>query len=122
MLWAISSSAGFSFVPNTRYYDLYNYEANYYTSSSILHSRGLLGDATRETVKEYGNESGGWYSDYARLPYSEYAWIGRSGGPGSKTSAGIFYFGYNNGNARSDRSYRAVLSAQDGSSNTLSGN
>ncbi len=99
-----SSSAGFSSAPNAKYYDKYTYDSSY-----TSRGRGKLGDATKETLKTFGNDSGGWYSDYAYFVYSGDSWFYRGGRYSNGSNAGVFDFSSNNGSADSDRSARAVL-------------
>ena len=99
-----SSIAGFSSAPNAKYYDKYTY-----SSDLTTHSRGKLGDATKETLKSYGNSTGGWYDDYAYFVTSSYSWFVRGGNYSEGSYAGVFYFYNHNGDADSDSSARAVL-------------
>ena len=102
-----SSNAGFTTAPDAKYYDSYKYDTSY-----TSHARGKLGDATKETLTTFGNNSGGWYSDYAYFPASSYSWFDRGGNYNNGTSAGVFYFSYSGGSSCSNDSARAVLSAQ----------
>ena len=99
-----SSDSEFSNAPNAKYYDKYTYDSSY-----TSHGRGKLGDATKETLSTFGNNTGGWYSDYADFVSSSYSWFLRGGGYDVDSYAGVFYFGRNYGNANSYRSARAVL-------------
>ena len=99
-----SSNAGFSSAPNAKYYDKYTYSSDWST-----HSRGKLGDATKETLKSYGNSTGGWYDDYAYFVNSSGSWFVRGGGCSNGSNAGVFFFSGDNGNAGSGHSARAVL-------------
>ena len=63
-----SSSSGFSTPPDSIYYDSYTYGTSYTT-----HGRGKLGDATKETLKTFESDTGGWYSDYAYFPDSSFS-------------------------------------------------
>jgi hypothetical protein len=105
-----SSSAGFSVTPDSKYYNSYNYQSdvNIYTD----HSRGLLGDATKETLKTFGSETGGWNSDYAFLPSGVSSWFKRGGYASYGDGAGVFDFHRHNGVAHNLGSFRSVLSAQ----------
>lgn len=97
-----SSNAGFSSAPNAKYYDKYTYSSDWST-----HSRGKLGDATKETLKSYGNSTGGWYDDYANFVNSSYSWFIRGGDYGS--GAGVFAFFDDVGDEHSNVGARAVL-------------
>jgi hypothetical protein len=101
------SSSGLS-KPDTKYYDSYAYSASTYTD----HARGQLGDATKETLKTFGSDVGGWYSDYAALPNGAYSWFVRGGYYSSGANAGAFYFSRNTGGAYVNNGFRSVLSAQ----------
>ncbi len=98
-----SSLAEFSTPPDSIYYDSYTYGTSY-----TNHERGKLGDATKETLKTFGSNTGGWYSDYAYFPYSSYSWFYRGGSCSNGSIAGLFSFHRNNGNAASGFSARAV--------------
>ena len=98
-----SSSAGFSEVPDSKYYDSYTYG-----TSNTNHGRGKLGDATKEILKTFGSTSGGWYSDYADFPYSSRSWFLRGGYFSDGSHAGLFYFHYISGYSHSTYSARAV--------------
>ncbi len=99
-----SSNAGFSSAPNAKYYDKYTYSSDWST-----HSRGKLGDATKETLKSYGNSTGGWYDDYAYFVISGSSWFRRGGYYNNGSSAGVFAFDSNDGYANGGISARAVL-------------
>lgn len=99
-----SSSAGFTTNPESKYYDLYTYN-----TSSVIHSRGKLGDATKETLSTYGSSIGGWYTGYAYFPYSSYSWFMRGGFYNNGANTGIFFFYYGNGTSNTYRTSRAVL-------------
>ena len=104
-----SSSAGFTSdnVPDSKYFDSYTYSTSY-----TNHARGKLGDATKETLKTFGSETGGWYSDYAYLPYSTYSWFLRGGYYGVGATAGVFNFNRASGVVHTYNSARGVVCAQ----------
>jgi hypothetical protein len=101
------SSSGLT-KPDGKYYDSYAYSASSYTD----HTRGKLGDATKETLKTFGNVTGGWYGDYADLPNDTNSWFNRGGGSISGTIAGIFSFVRKSGVAYTYGSFRSVLTVQ----------
>ena len=103
-----ASSSGLSTMPEAKYIDTYTNS----NSSNTNHASGKLGDATKETLKTFGNTSGGWYSDYAYFPLSSFVWFRRGGGYNSGYYAGAFNFFNEDGNANSSYSFRVVLSAQ----------
>jgi hypothetical protein len=101
------SSSGLT-KPDVKYFDSYAYSASAYTD----HARGKLGDATKETLKTFGNANGGWYGDDAYLPYAANSWFYRGGDYGYGTYAGVFNFKRDTGGAVRYHSFRSVLSAQ----------
>ena len=98
-----SDNSGFSEAPDSKYYDSYTY-----STSSVTHGRGKLGDSTKETLKTFGSTSGGWYSDYAGFPAYSYFWFNRGGNYNNGTIAGLFLFSSYSGDI-SGCSTRAVL-------------
>ncbi len=88
-----SSGARFSSVPEDKYYDKYTYNGNSYTS----HGRGKLGDATKETLSNFGSTSGGWYSDHAHIVHRGASWFARGGECTNGSDAGVFSFHYSDG-------------------------
>ena len=98
-----SSNAGFSSVPDAKYYDKYTYGAG-----NTTHGRGKLGDATKETLSTFGS-SGGWYSDHASFVSSEPSWFLRGGEYDDGSSVGVFAFNSNRGAGFNRGSTRAVL-------------
>ena len=101
------SSSGLTTL-DSKYYDSYAYSATVYTD----HGRGKLGDATKETLKTFGSETGGWYSDYATLPNGASSWFNRGGNYNNGANAGVFNFNRNTGWSNTNNSFRSVLSAQ----------
>ena len=100
-----SSSAGFSSAPNAKYYDKYTYNTDYEN-----HGRGKLGDATKETLSNFGDRYGGWYDDYAYFVVYSNSWFVRGGGYlDNGSNAGVFAFIYYSGGASGDHSARAIL-------------
>ena len=102
-----SSGAGFKTTIDSKYYDSYKYDTN-----QLSHIRGKLGDATKETMTNFGDLYGGWYNDYARFLYSEFSWFRRGGQFSDEKMSGIFYFNSSQGSGGNYSSTRAVLSAQ----------
>ena len=100
-----SSKSGFSSTPDGKYYTAYTYDG----SPSPAHSRGKLGDATKETLSTYGSYTGGWYSDYAYFVSASDSWFLRGGNSYNGSGAGVFYFNYNSGVSYSDYGSRSVL-------------
>ena len=82
-------SSGFSSMPDSKYYNTYPYG-----TSELEHSRGTIGTATKETLKTFGSNSGGWNGDYSLLVNSSYAWAQRGGAAHHTTGAGVFAFGH----------------------------
>ena len=102
-----SSNGKFTTIPNSKYYDKYTYN----DISNTDHNRGKLGDATKETLKIFGNIYGGWYGDYSVFPCADHSWIARGGRyfGGTSTELGIFYYLYNPGAGNQDYTSRAIL-------------
>ena len=94
--------------PNIKYYDSYAYSESIATD----HARSKLGDATKETLKTYGNENGGWNGDFAVLPSGTLSWFGRGGNYGDSASAGTYLFYQRNGSARTCDGFRSIITAQ----------
>ena len=88
--------------PSKRYYDKYSYG-----TSTTEYTRGKLGDATIEMAPT--GTFGNWYRDYAYFPLGSYPWFLRGGSYGDGASAGAFSFAYNNGDANTYYSARAVF-------------
>jgi hypothetical protein len=103
-----SSSSGFSVAPDAKYYNSYAYDASSFTT----HARGLLGDATKETLKAFGSsDNGSWYLDNAYFPcnVASSSWFSRGGFVSSGNTAGVFDFSFGNG---AGRGFRSAVSAQ----------
>ena len=100
-----SNSTGFSAAPDSKYFDSYTYNA----SSNITHGRGKLGDATKETLKTFASDSGGWYSDLAYFPFSNASWSFRGGFYLEGAGSGVFLFSGDLGASYSHFSTRTVL-------------
>ena len=103
------NESGFTTAPDAKYYDSYKYG-----STDTSHARGKLGDATKETLTAFGNNTSGWYSDRAFLPSDIYAWFIRGGRFNDGSYAGVFSFNFDEGGGyySGDHTTRAVLSAQ----------
>ena len=95
-----------TFSPNERYYEAYTYNTSHTT-----HGRGKLGDATKETLKTFGSETGGWYSDYAYFPYLTHSWFVRGSSSEGKSNVGIFAFSSKDGSENATASSRLVITA-----------
>ena len=91
--------------PNSKYYDVYNYNKLSYNSSR---SRRILGDATGE-MGPFQSLQSSWYNDTASFVYSSNPWFGRGGNYSLGSGAGAFSFNYSNGHASSSVSFRLVL-------------
>ena len=98
-----SSDSGFNTISSLKYYDSYTYGKSY-----AAHSRGKLGDATKEILKASGSTFG-WYSGYIAFPYSTSPWFNRGGYYSNGNTNGFFSFDLSHGNAVSHTSTRAVL-------------
>ena len=102
------SSSGLT-KPDVKYFDSYAYSASSYAD----HSRGKLGDATKETLKTFGSGTGGWYGDLAYFPNATYSWFLRGGDYAYGPIAGVFEFDLSTGKANTSYSFRSVLTAED---------
>ena len=103
-------SSGFSTasLPDSKYYDLYDYQAE----DGVGYSRYHLGDATREVLKNTSSQGGNaWWSDYSYNIYSPSPWVGRGGAYADGSGAGVFYFNRSAGWSSTANSFRSVLSA-----------
>lgn len=72
---ANESSGTWDYIPDHKYYDSYQF-----STSVIDHSRGHLGDATRETLAILESQVGAWYDSRSQFPNSTYYWFLRGGG------------------------------------------
>ena len=103
-------SSGFSTssLPDSKYYDLYDYQAE----DGVGYTRYHLGDATREVLKNTSSQGGNaWWSDYSYNIYSSNPWVDRGGLYYNGSVAGVFYFHRGNGWGCTGSSFRSVLSA-----------
>ena len=103
-------SSGFSTssLPDSKYYDLYDYQAE----DVVGYTRYHLGDATREVLKNTSSQGGNaWWSDYSYNIYSSGPWVSRGGSYGYGTGAGVFYFARTTAGGWATDSFRSVLSA-----------
>ena len=104
------SSSGFSTssLPDSKYYDLYDYQAE----DGVGYTRYHLGDATREVLKNTSSQGGNaWWNAWAYNIYSSYPWVGRGGYYSDGTLAGVFYFVSTIAGGWTNTSFRSVLTA-----------
>ena len=97
------SSAGFSSMPEAKYYDKY--------TASTDFTKYHLGDATKETLKTKSTGQNAWYGDASSFVYSSYPWVRRGGNYGDGPGAGVFLFTNNGGVSHNYGSFRVVLGA-----------
>ena len=100
------SSAGFSSMPEAKYYDKYTG-----TDSRDDFTKYHLGDAAKETLKTKSTGGNAWYQDYSYSVYSSYPWVERGGLYRNSTNAGVFRFDVYDGSSDSFNSFRVVLGA-----------
>ena len=103
-------SSGFSTasLPDSKYYDLYDYQAE----DGVGYTRYHLGDATREVLKNTSSQGqNAWWSDYSYNIYSSRPWVYRGGSYSYGSGAGVFVFGRYVGWGDAVISFRSVLSA-----------
>lgn len=86
-----------------RYYTLYK-NGNMYD-----YSRGLIGDATRETLSST-IENKSWNGNLAYFATKSYPWIKRGGTFRGGTFSGIFDYGITDALPRGDKTFRTILS------------
>ena len=101
------SSAGFSSMPEAKYYDKYTG-----TNSNSDFTKYHLGDATKETLKSKAKiRVTFWYNVYYSI--SEYisTWVYRGGFYVNSANAGVFGFSNSEGSEYSYISFRVVLNA-----------
>ena len=104
------ASSGFnaSSLPDSKYYDLYDYQAE----DGVGYSRYHLCDATREVLKNTSSQGqNAWWSDYSYNIYSSGPWVDRGGYYSHGSGAGLFYFGRNGGCGGAADSFRSVITA-----------
>ncbi len=109
-LYLASSGFQSSSLPESKYYDLYTFD-----DENTTQERGHLGDATREILLTYGNDTGGWNGDYTRFSAETSSercpWIARGGCYFGDNTAGVFAFFWAYGGTNTNHSFRSVLSA-----------
>ena len=97
-----------SSLPDSKYYDLYDYQAE----DGVGYTRYHLGDATREVLKNTSSQGGNaWWSDYSYNIYSSNPWVARGGYYTDGSGAGVFYFHRGSGLGNAYGSFRSVLTA-----------
>ncbi len=89
--------------PDSKYYDVYNYN-----TSNNNYSQRILGDATGE-MGPFQSYDSSWYNDYAYFVNSSYPWFYRGGIYSNGSGAGVFFFNSSFGHAYSRISFRLVL-------------
>ena len=99
------SYAGFSSMPEAKYYDKYT-GTDLYSDFTKYH----LGDATKETLKAKSSGGNAWYIDSNISVYSPYPWGIRGGLYNDGTYAGLFNFYSSHGGSVNSNSFRVVLS------------
>lgn len=87
----------------TRYYSLY------LNGSMDNATRGMIGDATRET-KGSTNWNGSWYGNLSYFATSQSPWIKRGGSFRGGGYSGLFDYGVTNAYPRGDKTFRVILS------------
>ena len=103
-------SSGFSTssLPDSKYYDLYDYQAE----DGVGYTRYHLGDATREVLKNTSSQvQNAWWSDYSYNIYSSEPWVDRGGHYYNSSAAGVFNFSRYYGLISTAGSFRSVLTA-----------
>ena len=80
-------------------------------SSNYSANAGVYGDAVYETSTNGNSSNGSWYSDNSNFPYTSKPFFQRGGGYSNGSYAGVFYFGYSDGDSLNGSSFRPVLVA-----------
>ena len=100
------SSAGFSSMPEAKYYDKYTG-----TSSESDFTKYHLGDATKETIKTKSMGNNVWYQDVSYFVNLSESWVARGGNCHNNTYAGVFSFDGEDGSSIGYHSFRVVFGA-----------
>ncbi len=90
--------------PESKYYDVYNYNVDYNGG----YSNRILGDATGE-MGPFENYNSSWYKDYGYFVFLNKPWFYRGGYYNQSSDVGIFYFNSNSGSQYGGFSFRLVL-------------
>ena len=109
-----TNNSGLNAEPASKYFDTYLASSLSTTDDYIQrfdHKRGNLGDATFETMKEYGTDQGTWHSGLSRFVTMNSPWFSRGGCGGFASQAGLLAFGRGNGGSSTYNSFRIVLSS-----------
>ena len=104
------ASSGFSTssLPDSKYYELYDYQAE----DGVGYTRYHLGDATREVLKNTSSQGNkAWWSDYSYNIYSSYPWVLRGGDYASGITAGMFNVHRLGANSWKGIAFRSVITA-----------
>ena len=103
-------NSGFSNEPESKYYDLYLLIRNTFDRDEYakeLWENGKLGDATKETIKDYSHNPSGWYGKHALFNNGFFYRGGCYNGDG-----GLFYINTGGGGGQNSvTSFRIVLTA-----------
>ena len=91
--------------------NVYNKASSDNNTNNYNANSGKYGDAVYETSANGNSSSSSWYGDYSYFPDTSVPFFLRGGSYGSGTSAGVFYFYYDNGSSYSSDSFRPVLVA-----------
>ena len=103
-------SSGFSTssLPDSKYYDLYDYQAE----DGVGYTRYHLGDATREVLKNTSSQGDkAWWSNYSYNIYRSEPWVVRGGNYNGGSLAGVFNFSRGDGWSGTAGSFHSILTA-----------
>lgn len=103
----IIGTSEFATLPDPKYYDLY-----LNGTSDLDQTRGIIGDATKETLSISGANNGSWYNDYSKFVYSDNAWFARGGRAGDLANAGLFAYFRHNGGINGNVSFRIAITKE----------
>lgn len=100
-----SGIGGYQGLPpqETRYFTLYK------NGDMLDVSRGLIGDATKETKKN-DLYNGSWYGNLSYFATSSSPWIKRGGSFRGGYYSGLFDYGVTSAQPRKDKTFRVILS------------
>ena len=85
------------------------YYTQYKSGNMYDYSRGLIGDATRETLSNT-IENKSWSGNLAYFATNSYPWIKRGGTFRGGSNSGLFDFGITDALPRGDKTFRVILS------------
>ena len=100
--------------PDDKYLDKYypSYNNTTDVTERLDQKRGILGDATVETLQNYGDDSASWYGGMARFVTMNMPWFCRGSSSSNGSGLGIFAFGRYTGGSGANYSFRIVITKE----------